>query len=502
MERKVERKEFFDKIYGCWLGKSIGGTIGCSMEGTKEFLNLPLEFPDKMLPNDDFDLQLVWLDILKKEGIKITSDNLAEGWLNNIIYPFDEYAVAIANLKMGLKPPVSGYYNNWFKNSMGSSIRSEIWACISPGKPEIAGWYAYQDASVDHWDEGVYGEIFLACLESAAFSCHLSGNPEILTLINAGLSFLPEFSKVRKVVEFSLKSFKEGKSLREARDKILEKFGHYNFTDCLQNIGFIILGLLYGNGDFLKTIVSSINCGYDTDCTGGTSGAIIGILLGKENILKNSNLKINDKIAVGWGIKDIKTPQTLTELTGETINIGEKVLEEKNLPSISKPFFLPSISDFTPPFKIPFLISSSFSLNDIEETEKRILNGNEDNFEIKVIFDNFYFDLNKYFGNKLPEVIFLSTNFKVTKKRKLKIFPASTDGIKMWIDKKPVLSHHKHNGFLPVPHRPGSPLVELKLEKGWHRILLEVMRCKKDFEFGWIVADEKNYLITDLNYEI
>jgi hypothetical protein len=52
---------------------------------------------------------------------------------------------------------------------MGAPIRSEIWACIFPGTPEIAGYYAYIDSSVDHWYEGVYGEIFLSVMESLAF---------------------------------------------------------------------------------------------------------------------------------------------------------------------------------------------------------------------------------------------------------------------------------------------------------------------------------------------
>jgi len=165
----MDRKEYRDRIYGCWLGKNIGGTIGGPFEGNKDFLDLPARVPSEMLANDDLDLQLVWLDVLRKKGIKITSQDLAEGWLNNITYPFDEYVVAIANLKSGLRPPVTGYYDNWFRNGMGASIRSEIWACIAPGMPEAAGWYAWQDAQVDHWDEGVYGEVFLRRLKVVHF---------------------------------------------------------------------------------------------------------------------------------------------------------------------------------------------------------------------------------------------------------------------------------------------------------------------------------------------
>ncbi|MDD3925649.1 MAG: ADP-ribosylglycohydrolase family protein, partial [bacterium] len=62
---------YSDKIYGCWLGKSIGGTMGLQMEGSEEFLTGPLELPCRMEANDDLDLQLVWLDLLNEKGVRI-----------------------------------------------------------------------------------------------------------------------------------------------------------------------------------------------------------------------------------------------------------------------------------------------------------------------------------------------------------------------------------------------------------------------------------------------
>jgi len=162
------KEKYYDKIYGCFLGKSIGGSIGGPFEGRKEFIDLPYKMPDEILANDDLDLQIVWLDLLRKKGVKIDSNDLTKAW-ENIEYPFDEYGVAKFNLKLGLTPPITGIYNNWFSECMGAPIRSEIWACVFPQKPEIAGYYAYLDSSVDHWNEGVYGEIFLAVIESIAF---------------------------------------------------------------------------------------------------------------------------------------------------------------------------------------------------------------------------------------------------------------------------------------------------------------------------------------------
>jgi hypothetical protein len=33
-------KELFDRIYACWVGKSIGGTLGTPFEGRRELLDV------------------------------------------------------------------------------------------------------------------------------------------------------------------------------------------------------------------------------------------------------------------------------------------------------------------------------------------------------------------------------------------------------------------------------------------------------------------------------
>jgi hypothetical protein len=243
----MNRQTYLDKVFGCWLGKSVGGTIGGPLEGRKEFLDVPMRFPEKNVENDDLDLQLVWLHLLEEKGFRLSADEFADAWLRHITYPWDEYGVAIANLKMGLAPPASGFYNNWFKDCMGAPIRSEIWAVLFPGRPAVAGYYAYLDAQVDHWDEGVYGEVFLACLESLAFA-----ESDLRSAIASALGFLPTSSEVRKVVELAVSLAEEGKTLDDARETILERFGHHNFTHCVQNIGFTVLGLCLSRAVWLR----------------------------------------------------------------------------------------------------------------------------------------------------------------------------------------------------------------------------------------------------------
>ena len=101
-------------------------------------------------------------------------------------------------------PPLSGTENNPFKDSCGAFIRSEIWACIAPGCPEIAAKYAYEDAIVDHRNgEGTFAEVFCAALQSAAFVVK-----DTYKLIEIGLSYIPDDCGVARAIKCVIDSYK------------------------------------------------------------------------------------------------------------------------------------------------------------------------------------------------------------------------------------------------------------------------------------------------------
>ncbi|NOU98400.1 hypothetical protein GC093_35040 [Paenibacillus sp. LMG 31456] len=326
---KLNEKEYYRKIYGGWLGKNIGGTLGYPVEGRMELLDLTYypQLSEGPLPNDDLDLQIVWLHALEQYGARLTATELGQEWMEHVFFPFDEYGYGLANLRRGLIPPVAGWFNNPFADCMGSPIRSEIWAMIAPGCPGVAAYYAYQDAIVDHaGGEGVYGEMFFAAIESAAFF-----ESDRDQLIQIGLTYIPDESRTAKAVNALLEWHKEGRTWTEARELILEHHGHPNFTDAPQNIAFTLLGWLYGE-DFGDAILKAVNCGYDTDCTAATLGAILGIILGPENLPERWLKPVGDRIAVNAPIKGFPIPQTLDELTTRTLTIGKEVAAVWNIP--------------------------------------------------------------------------------------------------------------------------------------------------------------------------
>lgn len=329
MKLKLNKEKFFDKIYGCWIGKNIGGTMGTPYEGMRVLndisgFNSPKGEP---LPNDDLDLQLVWLKAMQDVGPRFLNANvLADYWLSQITPHWNEYGIGKTNLNLGFLPPMCGEFNNMWKDSNGAWIRSEIWACLAPGVPNVAIKYAIMDASIDHGhSEGTYGEMFTASLESLAFF-----EDDLRTLIEKALSFIPDNCRVARAVKLVLDCYDNNVPWQETRERILEDSKDLGWFMAPGNIAFTILGLVYGEGDFKKSLIYAINCGDDTDCTGATAGSVLGIIKGASGIPEDWKEYIGDRIipiCVNASYRD-RIPATCTQLTEWVIDTLPMVMNE------------------------------------------------------------------------------------------------------------------------------------------------------------------------------
>lgn len=341
--KKLELNELRDKMLGCWTGKNIGGVLGAPFE-LKRQINTNDYYVQDLTQgppaNDDLDLQIVSLAAAERYGRRLTASVLGEYWLSYVIPNWAEYGMGKANLREGFEPPLSGYLGNPYRNSNGCWIRSEIWACLAPGHPEIAVLYAHEDAAVDHAEEGLYAEIFTAALESAAFA---EDDPE--KLIEIALSYIPEDCSVTKAVRTAQECFRQKVPFAESRRKIHNAapgtFGIQNLRipefpakdnegmetgapgfDAPENIGFVVAAWLYGENDFGRSLVLANAYGEDTDCTCGTLGAVLGIILGASGIPRKWSAPLNDKIStmcIDRTSGGVWIPDTATELTGRIL---------------------------------------------------------------------------------------------------------------------------------------------------------------------------------------
>ncbi len=358
---KMNYKNYCDKVKGCYLGKNIGGTLGAPFECFRGVYDIDFFMQDvsSPVPNDDVDLQLVWLSAVEHEGKNIDSHILAQYWENYVSAEISEYGAGKNNYSVGIVPPLSGYLRNENRESNGAWIRTEIWACLCAGNPALAANYAYYDACVDHSGEGIYAAIFTATVQAAAFF-----ESDINKLIEIGLSYIPGKCGVRNAVEVVLNCYKNGDDWKTARKNLLiaepSSFGEIGGEwkgvpsvpagakcpvqkkdkdipkavhgyDAPASIGIVLIGWLYGNGDFGKSVCIATNCGEDTDCTAGTLGAILGIIGGAESIPDKWKNGCSEKIAVCTLRPDLllNVPETVSALCERVVKQFPVVSSER-----------------------------------------------------------------------------------------------------------------------------------------------------------------------------
>ena len=317
----ISWQDYLDKVWGGWFGKCLGGAAGAPLEGWKRIPDISSfeEVFDPKIPNDDLDIQLLWLELLETKGLNFSGEDMARYWDEKCHYMYSEYGYFMKNYKRGINPPLSGSFNNpFFKEGMGCPIRSEIWGMIFPGDPENAARFAEVDGSLDHAGDSVWAEKFLAAIESMAFFVS-----DIDRLIDIGLEYVPAGSRFYEMTTMVREMHRSGKSWRETADEVCRRFGHHDFTNSIQNMGFILIALLYGKADMEATVNIALFCGYDTDCTCATAAAVLGIICGYKKIPDKLKEMINDTYVIGIDVK--RSDNSIKTLAKDTCAVGASI---------------------------------------------------------------------------------------------------------------------------------------------------------------------------------
>ncbi|HBE01026.1 MAG TPA: hypothetical protein DC049_00910 [Spirochaetia bacterium] len=317
----------FDRVYGCWSGKCIGGNAGAPNEGNKKMFSFQQleDLPAVHSANDDLDIQLVWLHVLRKTGCRLDVRTLAEAWLENITFPWSEYKIARRNLARGIFPPLSGLIDNsFFRESMGCPIRSEIWGVVAAGEPEKAAALARLDGAIDHFGFAVDAEAFLAAWLSLVLAD--TGNKPLTSFINDAAVIaggeMPGFCQ--QVTELVQKN----SELPLLWERLQTAFPSVDGMDARINVSIILAAAWLGAGDFEKTLISALNMGYDTDCTGATIGALLGARYGRQAMDKRILALTEEKIRVTPYLHNLELPVTITELTRWSLDCRKNMIAQ------------------------------------------------------------------------------------------------------------------------------------------------------------------------------
>ena len=450
---KLSQETYRDKVQACWAGKCLAGAIGMPFEGVPFQPNLKAEDINiQDVPNDDLELQLVWLTLLEKYGLGLNLEHLAQCWVNDIKHGCDEYSVAIRNIKRGIMPPASGWEDNFFHDGMGGAIRSEIWAAVFPGRPDAAGYFAANDAMVDHWGDGVWSEVFLAKAESCLFN-----DSDMVKALKFSLAELPQSTRLAKAICRVFEIYEQGINADNGKVLITREFYHHNFTDCVMNLAFMVFALLWGKGDFMKTILLAINCGRDTDCTTATCGSLLGICYGSKVISDYLMNQLSSDIVISEHISKIPDiPVTLPDLVKRTVALKEKL--EKELPETYYPGYQPLIPGIPAAFDSARWLILDESQHDVEAIREKLLAGGKCPEELNgniIETKGLTFDLSKYAkrANTLNLFAFLEVENTEVKSDDVVLSATADVGMTLWFDNDRLFNHHSRQLSIPSFHR-------------------------------------------------
>ena len=324
--QQISYSTYKDKILGIWIGKSVGGAIGGPIECHKLAMNYNVEdcWPKEILPNDDLDIQVVWLEAMLELGPEVTSKELADYWRDRCWYNFSEYGYFLYNAERGIPAPESGDFNNrFFRHSMGCPIRSEIWGAVCPGNPALAASFAWEDGSLDHSGVSVEAEQFLAAATASSFFCN-----SIEGCIDAGLDVVPAGGEMSRLVADVRQASRKTRDWSRLQRWAVRKYGDLDPSKTKLNLAFTLLALCTCDGSFEKAVLDAVNCGWDTDCTAATAGALVGGIVGAKAIDPIWHERVGNTIACGIEVKNRNaTFETLTELTAR---VGVEMAAVKN----------------------------------------------------------------------------------------------------------------------------------------------------------------------------
>ncbi|MET7771373.1 ADP-ribosylglycohydrolase family protein [Nocardia sp. NPDC005366] len=306
--------DLFDRVHGGWLGRCVGCALGKPLENgfvwtprlIRDYLERAGAYPltdfvpapappssryplnptwtvsargriDGAPRDDDIDYTVLGLHLLETHGIDFTTAQVAVAWLEHLPYlqTYTAERVAYRNLVDGRSAPRTALHRNPYREWIGALIRADIYGYVSPGDPALAAALAARDAYLSHTGNGVHAARWAAALIASAFT--VDGPREA---VEVALCHIPPRTRLATAVADVLDDHRRGVTWEDAVAAVHRRHGDYNWVHAVPNACLITAGLLWGDGDFTRTIAKTVQGGCDTDSNGATAGSVAGILVG------------------------------------------------------------------------------------------------------------------------------------------------------------------------------------------------------------------------------
>ena len=316
-ERVISHDELMDKLSGFWIGQLLGNYIGFPFENnyveeaipilvdrvyTAEYdgdPELKINTKDRRgyipimasalrgaFSDDDTDIEFVTLHAVEKYGLDITYPEITQMWkthINDFIWVANREARNL--MDQGLVAPDTGRKQNnkhWFQ--IDPQLVNEIWSAFYPGMTEYAARRALWGARITNDDWGTHPTIAYGAMISAAFF-----EKDVRKLVDIAIKAVPDDGPFAEGIRDVVKWHSENSDWRDTRDHIHGKYYAYkkgsyeapvSVVSSLANGLTGIMAVLYGEGDYMKTVGIATSAGYDCDNQAATAGGLIGVLNG------------------------------------------------------------------------------------------------------------------------------------------------------------------------------------------------------------------------------
>ncbi|WP_128548073.1 ADP-ribosylglycohydrolase family protein [Larkinella soli] len=293
-----------DKIKGGWAGQVIGCTFGGPTEfkfnGTMMNDYQPIPWYDgyikkTMLENvglyDDLYMDLTFVDVFEKKGLDAPVSEHANAFAKAEYMLWHANQVGRYNILNGMKAPESGHWlNNPHADDIDFQIEADFSGLMAPGMPNTAIQLGDSIGHIMNSGDGWYGGVYVGAMYALAFVSN-----DVNYVVRQGLKAIPVQSTfhqcIADVINWHEQYPNDWKRVwLEIQRKWADDvgcsdgiFAPYNI-DAKINSAYIVLGLLYGQGDYTKTMQISTRAGQDSDCNPSSAGGILGVMLGYDKI--------------------------------------------------------------------------------------------------------------------------------------------------------------------------------------------------------------------------
>lgn len=358
--------DYETRVYAGILGKLIGVYLGRPFEGwsseaitrrwgeIRRYVHADQGAP-LVVTDDDITGTFAFLRALPDHGMAadLSAWQIGETWLNYIAenqhilwwggMGMSTEHTAFLRLKAGVPAPLSGSAETnglAVAEEIGAQIFIDGWALVSPNNPAQAARLATEAARVSHDGEAVHGAVVVAVMESLAF-----GESDLRTLVKRALEFIPRDCEIARMIGDLIRWRGLHTDWRKTLELLVRDYGYHRFgTNCpmVTNHGVIHLALLYGEGDFDRSLMIANTAGLDTDCNSGNVGCLLGIRNGLAALDAGYDWRtpVNDRLYLPsadghWGVLDASNLALRVAAIGRAL-AGQEEREGK--PRYSFPF--------------------------------------------------------------------------------------------------------------------------------------------------------------------